>query len=302
MKILTLTLNPCIDQTLWVEDFNRPPIRTEKMSGGKGMNVARVLSLLGEDCLAVAPSGGAAGKEFSALAQAEGIRLTAVPIQGTTRTIRTYARISDYSQRVERESGPLLTDVEISALRQTVLSLLPGCAVLAICGSSPCKNGARLIADLIIRAKEMGVRTLLDANGEALIYGAEALPDVLKINEDELGQLVDLSNDPLHPEANRLTLEKGISRVLLTLGEKGCAQFTGEQVFFCPAPKVECINAVGSGDCFTAAWLYAQIHGFSDNGALLLGCAAGAANASRFPAACITRSDIENLVGFRWNT
>ena len=36
MKILTLTMNPCVDRTLWVEDFDKEPECIELMSGGKG--------------------------------------------------------------------------------------------------------------------------------------------------------------------------------------------------------------------------------------------------------------------------
>ncbi len=301
MRTLTLTLNPCIDRTLWVEDFGQEPVRIEQMSGGKGINVARVLTALGEDCIAVTYSGGESGKIFAELAQAEGINLLCIPVQGETRTVDTYARLSDYSQQVIKRNGPVLHEQELNAIRKAVLDLLPGCAVMAVCGSASCAGGAELVRELIIAAKAMGVRTLLDSNGEALIEGTEALPDVLKINENELAQLLGPSNDPLHGEAVRLTTEKGIGRVLLTLGERGCAQFLWEQSSFCPAPRIECINAVGSGDCFTAAWLHAQIRGFSDDGALLLASAAGAANAKVFPAAMIRKEDIEDIVGFRWN-
>ncbi len=300
MKIITLTLNPCVDRTLWVEDFDQAPIRIDKMSGGKGVNTARVLTALGEDCIAVTYSAGETGQEFEGLAREEGINLVTVPVSGNTRTIDTYARLSDYEQRVQREAGPILTEDEIDSIRQTVLRLLPGCAVLAVCGSASCIGGARLIAELIRHAKLMGVRTLLDANGEALTEGVEAVPDVLKVNEAELAQLLGPSDDPMHPEASRLTMEKGIGRVILTLGDRGCVQYLWEQSSFCPAPKIRCINAVGSGDCFTAAWLHAQIRGFSDDGALMIASAAGAANAMQFPAAKITKSDIEAITGFSW--
>ena len=109
-------------------------------------------------------------------------------------------------------------------------------------------------------------------------------------------------------EKSLLLLEPGkeytnlsiLGRVLLTRGEHGCVQFLWEQASYCPAPKIDCINAVGSGDCFTAAWLHAQIRGFTDDGALLIASAAGAANAVQFPAAMITREDIEKITGFKW--
>lgn len=301
MRVMTLTLNPCIDQTYWVDCFGNPPFRTERMSGGKGINVARVLSALGEDCIAVTYSAGETGREFEQMARSEGIHLIAVPVSGETRIIDTYVQESDYRQQVIRHPGPILSDSDLSAVKQAVLELLPQCSVLAVCGSASCEGGAGLIRELISTAKSMGVRTFLDSNGSALTEGVQAIPDVLKVNEQELAQLVDPSDDPLHPEASRLTIEKGIGRVLLTLGERGCVQFQWEQSAFCPAPKIECINAVGSGDCFTAAWLHAQIQGFSDDGALTIASAAGAANALQFPAAMIKKADIEQIVGFHWD-
>lgn len=300
MKILTLTMNPCIDRTLWVENFDSPPLYTEMISGGKGLNVARVLTELGEDCIAVAPCGGESGDLFASLARSEGINLSCVPVSGKVRTIDTYVRKGDYAQRVVRENGMNLSDAELSLIKSTVLSLLGECAVLAICGSASCTGGARLIHELIGEAKKMGVRTLLDSNGEALRLGADALPDVLKINEKELEQLVGASDDPLHSEALTLTMQKGIGRIILTLGERGCAQYLYEQTSFCPAPKIDCINAVGSGDCFTAAWLHAQVRGFSDDGALMLANAAGSLNAMQFPAARIKKEELERFIGFRW--
>ena len=48
MEVCTLTLNPCLDRTLWVEAFGLPPTREEWQTGGKGVNVARVLASSGE--------------------------------------------------------------------------------------------------------------------------------------------------------------------------------------------------------------------------------------------------------------
>ena len=61
MEVCTLTLNPCLDRTLWVEDFGLPPTREEWQTGGKGVNVARVLAALGVEAHAVCPLGGETG-------------------------------------------------------------------------------------------------------------------------------------------------------------------------------------------------------------------------------------------------
>ena len=62
MEVCTLTLNPCLDRTLWVEEFGLPPTREEWQTGGKGVNVARVLAALGVEARAVCPSAGRRGR------------------------------------------------------------------------------------------------------------------------------------------------------------------------------------------------------------------------------------------------
>ena len=58
MEVCTLTLNPCLDRTLWVEAFGLPAKREEWQTGGKGVNVARVLAALGGIVLAGSLTGG----------------------------------------------------------------------------------------------------------------------------------------------------------------------------------------------------------------------------------------------------
>ena len=70
--LITLTLNPCIDLNLEVEDFrfDEPlrALRERRRPGGKGINVSVALGILGMDSVAVAPLGGTAGEEFLQLA------------------------------------------------------------------------------------------------------------------------------------------------------------------------------------------------------------------------------------------
>ena len=65
MEVCTLTLNPCLDRTLWVEAFGLPAKREEWQTGGKGVNVARVLAALGVEARAVCPLGGETGRGSS---------------------------------------------------------------------------------------------------------------------------------------------------------------------------------------------------------------------------------------------
>ena len=125
----------------------------------------------------------------------------------------------------------------------------------------------------------------------------EAIPDIVKPNEDELFALTGIKDDP--SKAANVLIQKGVAGVLASLGKIGCMYATWESEEYCPAPKVQTVNAIGSGDSFVAGFLYGAVKGYDIRASLSIACAAGAANAAVFPAARVTKDEIERLLG--WN-
>lgn len=280
-----------------MDEHGDKPLSMDIQTGGKGVNVARVLSGFGAPVKAVCPVGGAPGEEFLRLADEEGITVVPVSVSAPTRTIDTYVRRRDYDQKVEYAKGGPLDGAELDALEAALFAALEGAEVLAICGSASCEAAAARVPGIIRRAREMGVKVLLDSNGPALMLGAEACPDLIKPNEDELFALTGIRDDA--PAAARMLMERGVGGVLASLGKVGCMWAGSDFEEYCPAPRVETINAVGSGDSFVAGFLYAALKGYAPQTALMIACAAGAANAAMFPAAMVSREDIEKLLGWQ---
>lgn len=299
MQAVTLTLNPCLDRTLWVEDFGGEPGKIEYQTGGKGLNVARVLAALGVDCGAVFPAGGTTGAQLIGLARAEGICALPVSVRTPTRVIDTWVRASDYAQKVDYVRGEPLAEADLDALEAALFRALPGARVLAVCGSASCEAAARRLPGIIRRARELGVAVLLDSNGPALLEGVKALPDIVKPNQRELESLVGRAVAPgAEADAAMELVARGIGGVLVSLGASGCVYVRADGQYFCPAPRVAAVNPVGSGDSFVAGFLYAVLRGYPDSTtALAIACAAGAANAAMFPAARVGRKEIEALCG-----
>ena len=297
MNIVTLTLNPCIDRTLWVEEHGEKPYSVDLETGGKGINVARVLGRLGVSAVAVCPVGGETGAQFLALAESEGITVAPVKATAPMRVIDTWVRRRDFDQRVDYAKGGPLTEEELDALESTLFAQLENAEALAICGSASCEAAARRVPGIIRRAQKMGVRVLLDSNGPALTLGAAACPDLIKPNEDELHALTGIKDDP--SAAAQKLLEAGVGGVIASLGRAGCMWAGPGFEEYCPSPRVETVNAVGSGDSFVAGFLFASFKGYAPQTALMIACAAGAANAAMFPAARIGREDVEALLGWK---
>ena len=295
MDILTVTFNPCLDRTLWVNEHGEKPHQIEAQTGGKGVNVARVLGNLGVSAVAVCPVGGETGAEFARLARSEGISLHAVAVQSPTRVIDTYVREGDYDQRIDYARGEPMTEAELDAFDGAIDALLPSARAVAICGSASCAAAAKRVPGIISRAKALGIPVLLDSNGPALTYGAEALPDLVKPNQAELFALTGVQDAA---RAARALVKRGIKSVLVSIGADGCCYVTEDAEVYCPAPRVQTVNAVGAGDSFVAGFLYASVKGYALETALMIACAAGAANAAMFPAARVTKRDVEAVLGW----
>lgn len=295
-QIVTLTLNPCIDRTICCGD---EPRYTEQ-TGGKGINVARVLGNLGMDCAAIAPVGhGENSRRFVQLAQEEGIALLPVPVAADVRRIDTW-RAKDDSQRVDYAKGTDSSADEINALRDILIQALSQARLLIVSGSAPGPNTCAFTGEAISIAKRMGVETLLDSNGAALLSGFAAGPGLIKPNQSECMQLLgrDITPGDEYAAAEELLIAgaaRGTRGVIVSLGAGGAIWARESGTLMCPAPKVHAVNPVGSGDSFVATLCWALLSGYSDMGALSMACAAGAANAEVFPAARVSLADIERV-------
>ena len=71
------------------------------------------------------------------------------------------------------------------ALVEAVARAIDGAAWLALCGSLPPGLPAGLLATLVGVAQRRGVKVALDSSGAALVEGARARPDLLRINRSE---------------------------------------------------------------------------------------------------------------------
>jgi 1-phosphofructokinase/tagatose 6-phosphate kinase len=88
--ILTVTLNTAIDRTIAVPNF-RPghrhrAVETRTVAGGKGVNIARALKLLGRPVIATGFVGGATGDGIVERLTQEGILNDFTRIAGESRT------------------------------------------------------------------------------------------------------------------------------------------------------------------------------------------------------------------------
>lgn len=168
--IVTVTCNPAIDVTYEVDAHLPGAVHrvdtVRERPGGKGVNVAAVLTSLGEDVVAT----GLADADFGAAVAATGIRADFVP---TLPRVRRTTVVQAGETTSFWEPGPVLTDPARAtrALVAKVEDLLAGATAVVVAGSLPPGMDPSLPARL---AADAGVPAVLDVSGRALAVAADA--------------------------------------------------------------------------------------------------------------------------------
>ncbi|MFK0116610.1 1-phosphofructokinase family hexose kinase [Streptomyces sp. NPDC090994] len=256
--ILTVTLNTALDLTYRVPGLtphasHRVTEVTER-PGGKGINVARVLSALGHEVTVTGFAGGATGRAVrDGLTGLPRLVDALLPVTGATR--RTIAVVDEHTGDTTQlnEPGPLITPAEWNAFQEAYEDLLAGgVSAVALCGSLPPGVPVGAYAGLVRAARAAAVPVLLDTSGEPLRRAVAARPDLIKPNADELAELTG-SHEPLR--ATRDARRRGARAVVASLGAEGLLAVTAEGRWRAAPPARVRGNPTGAGDSAVAGLL-----------------------------------------------
>lgn len=300
--VITITLNPLIDKTLFVERLRKNVIsRTEQkeiVAGGKGVNVARVLKNFGLPVKAFVVLGGHTGRLFADLVKQEGIGLIPFWVDSPT---RFSTRIHETSREVNTtliEEGQPITRDEVNRLRQKAVASIRKAKVLVLSGSTPGANLSNIYRDLIREAHKNNTLTILDTYGQAFLQAIEALPFMIKPNRAEYESS---TGKPLRTAADfRAAFQhfhgKGIELVVITLGREGVRASFRNESFALKPPRIKEVMPVGSGDCLIAGIIHGWMQNLPMEDCLRWGTAAGCANAAVWPIADLKRPQVEQYL------
>ncbi len=285
--VLTITANPLLDYLTTVALTPGTVHRVERftpVAGGKGLNVARVLSRHGHRVLAGGFLGGSSGEQLAALTIADGIEPCFTPIAATTRLGFLLTHPTQGGTTSVMEQGPEVSAGEIAMLVSQVRARLSEVQLVIISGGVPsasCNDLYRILLDVCAQA---GVLCWVDGYGPAMdaALAGPHPPTLVKPNRDEYGS-----------DGRRWVVA---SEIHLSDGAEELHIYTPVGRFRVVPPKVAEINPIGCGDCYVAALAHARLAGTDLIGQLRYAAAAGAANAMRADVACIGPADIMRLV------
>jgi len=304
--ILTVTLNAAIDRTVAVPNFRlghrHRAVESRTVAGGKGINVARALKLLGRPVVATGFAGGPTGTRVLEQLREEAVLTDFTRISGETRVNMAVIDPTSGEQTEINERGPAVSAEEVEVFASRLGYLADGAKLCVIAGTLPPGAGEDLYARLVKDLGERGVPVVLDAEGEAMLAGLRAGAAIVTPNEREAEELVG------QEFADRDDLVNGLSELVrIGAGEAaitrpdGCVAVVGEgterRFLEVRTESLEAVSTVGSGDAFLAGYVAARYDGRPADECLAYGVACGAESTQHFGAGVVDRNQVERLLG-----
>lgn len=302
-KILTVTLNPCIDKTITIKEFvygglNR--VENARIDiGGKGINVSKVLSNFGADVFACGIVAGKQGREVIEFLDNNTIPNLFTYAEGET---RTNYKIIDSNSRITteiNEAGFHVTQDVIESCIRNIIKMLPSTEIMILSGSVPPGVSDNIYRRLIEIAKDYDVKVILDADGEKLKLGIETSPYAIKPNIFEFEQLLGTKLDS--PEeivtAAKKYINMGVvSIIIISMGAAGALFVSDNMVYLATPFEIECKSTVGAGDSMVAALAYGLQQKYDFETIARLAVAAGSITASKEGSdVCLLEEVLENM-------
>jgi 1-phosphofructokinase len=300
--ILTVTLNAAVDRTLVVPSLtlgqrHRAP-EGIALAGGKGINVARALRVLNVPVLATGLVGGRNADAIrDGLAQAA-IPFDLVEISSPSRTSTALVDPTTGMQTEINEHGPAVSPEEAHEFSKRLCFLMEYATAVVFAGSLPGNVHENYLANLVRKAREEGLYTVVDAPPTVLKAALKASPSLVSPNQHEAESAVgfDFIEEGDYLWGVRRLIELGAERACVTSPEGHSYLTTEDGVISARAPKVETLSTIGSGDSYLAGLLAGLLHRkFSLVEAVHLAAGCAAANAEALGAGVFEARRAEEL-------
>ena len=258
-------------------------------ASGKAVNSARVLTQLEEDCaVTICPLGEKNLTAFTEPAARDKLNILYATIPGQTRECWTLLDRTAGTTTELVVGEPVLESADdkkaVAAAEIKILKMineiLPQVDAVLLAGSRPAIWSNDLYATIAGMSRDAGKLFLADYVGEDMTKTlAAAVPDIIKINEEEFRRTF--------PELNEKPLEQAICEksstlnniIVVTHGVDSTYAGARGKFYECPSEKVAALNTTACGDSFNAGFIYEFVKSGNLGAALKKGTWCAARNA-----------------------
>ena len=311
--IVTVTPNPSIDRTVSLPGaLVRGAVhRVGEVTvepGGKGVNVARALTLAGLDVVAVLPAG--ESDPILAGLRAIGVEVHAVPIAAAVRTNLAITEPDGTTTKLN-EPGAVVDPADIDALVRAVTEYANSAQWVVLSGSLPPGMSDGWYSDMVAALQPYGCKVAVDTSDAplaALAAGLDrAAPDLIKPNSGELAGLAGVTAESLETavvrgdsgpvvRAAQQLIDRGVGAVLATLGAAGAVLVNTDGAWLATPPPIVPRSTVGAGDSSLAGYVRADVERAAAPARLQMAVAYGS-GAAALPGTALPSPDEINLDG-----
>ena len=293
-----LCLNPAIDKLYEIDGFTAgedyPGQKPGIQIGGKGVNVARVLSQLGENVRLYAFLGESGAEDFRREMEPR-CACSFITVPGACRTTVNIIDRANAKETVITEAGPAVNQEHVRQLLDLLETYMEPGDIVCCSGSIIEGAPADIYAEAARICEKKGARCVLDCNAKALPASlVDAHYALGKPNERELCALLGLERTQEPEEIVRIArkLMPPYDALLVSMGAQGGIWVDPENAFLARVPKRTVISTVGSGDAALAGAVSALAQGKNIKDALALAMACGVANAMRQETGSVCKADV----------
>lgn len=283
-KVLTITVNPCVDKISSVNGIiPEKKLRCklpEYEPGGGGINVSRALKRLETESLALFMSGGRTGKLLEELLQQENLQLFPFYTETETRENFIVTDTSNNQQFRFGFPGETISEREQAEFLNILEEIKDFPEISVISGSLPDGVNPHFIKDIIQVCKGKKSKVIVDTSGKSLEIAVQEGVYLLKPNIGELADLTghtDLTDSMLDKAALELLNRGSAEVIVVSLGASGAMLFYNTEKIYCPAPIVRVRSTVGAGDSMVAGMISVLTRSGSMEEMLRMGVACGSA-------------------------
>lgn len=284
-SIITVTLNPSIDVTLWLDglhpDKANHVLDESREVGGKGINVSRVVHSFGQETLCISVAGEDNCREFAGYLEREDLRYEFIKVEGAVRENLTL-RSDGQTVKLNRK-GPSLSAMMIGALMALIQSRVRPGDIVVFAGSLPENVSVEDYVELILAVKKAGVLIALDSDVLTRRDYRRIAPWLIKPNIHELRHILEVkgtSVDDIRAAAQILHGD-GVENAMVSLGGDGLLCVSDGRAVRAEVPAVEVKSTVGAGDSTLAGFMVGFIKGYSLDECVRLAAACGTASTMR---------------------
>ncbi|MEE8637971.1 MAG: PfkB family carbohydrate kinase [Candidatus Margulisiibacteriota bacterium] len=284
--IVTVTLNPAFDHILFLPEINLGKFNrvqsTTRMPGGKGINVACSLAVLGEEVIATGLLGGQGCSTFERALRKTGVTTSFIYVNQEIRTDFFIIEEKANRQSLIVEKGNSIELRYLNSFKSNFDRLLTSAKLIEIGGSLPSGVAPNFVKELILAANKKKVKVVLNLPENIF---AECMYDTnpflvypdLRENKSMFG--LDIYNPEARLKIANKLLEIGVEIVMLKYGNLNYVVATRSEMWEGQIDLEETSVMIGVRDAVLAGFIHKYLEKENIGEALKYGLGAGRSSA-----------------------